>query len=94
MSTHHDDCYATWQVTPPELLVLAGVALWNGLIPSAFTTWAQTYGQAAVSPSAANVLYSSRARAPLDRARSREIWGDRGISRDLRGCIRRGCAAG
>ena len=45
-------------VTPDELLVLGIVALWNGLIPSAFTTWAQTYGQAAVPPSAANVLYS------------------------------------
>ena len=29
-------------------------------VPSAFTTWAQSYGQAAVSPSAANVLYSSQ----------------------------------
>ena len=45
-------------VTSPELATLALVALWNGLIPSAFTTWAQTYGQAAVPPSAANVLYS------------------------------------
>ena len=45
-------------VTSPELRTLALVALWNGLIPSAFTTWAQTYGQAAVPPSAANVLYS------------------------------------
>ena len=45
-------------VSAPELRVLALVALWNGLIPSAFTTWAQTYGQVAVSPSAANVLYS------------------------------------
>ena len=41
-----------------DLAVLAGVALWIGLIPSAFTTWAQSYGQAAVPPSAANVLYS------------------------------------
>ena len=45
-------------MAPAELSTLAIVALWNGLIPSAFTTWAQTYGQAAVSPSAANVLYS------------------------------------
>jgi len=45
-------------VTPAELGVLGLVALWNGLVPSAFTTWAQTYGQAAVPPSAANVLYS------------------------------------
>lgn len=45
-------------VTPDELTILFAVALWNGLIPSAFTTWAQTYGQAAVPPSAANVLYS------------------------------------
>lgn len=44
----------------PEYGVLAAVALWNGLVPSAFTTWAQSYGQAAVSPSAANVLYSSQ----------------------------------
>jgi hypothetical protein len=48
-------------VTPDELTILFAVALWNGLIPSAFTTWAQTYGQAAVPPSAANVLYSFRA---------------------------------
>ena len=45
-------------MTTAELGTLGLVALWNGLIPSAFTTWAQTYGQAAVSPSAANVLYS------------------------------------
>ena len=45
-------------ITPNEGLVLLAVALWNGIVPSAFTTWAQTYGQAAVSPSAANVLYS------------------------------------
>jgi drug/metabolite transporter (DMT)-like permease len=45
-------------ISPPEAQTLLLVMLWNGLIPSAFTTWAQTYGQAAVSPSAANVLYS------------------------------------
>ena len=45
-------------ISPPEVQTLLLVMLWNGLVPSAFTTWAQTYGQAAVSPSAANVLYS------------------------------------
>ena len=45
-------------ISPLEAQTLLLVMLWNGLIPSAFTTWAQTYGQAAVSPSAANVLYS------------------------------------
>ena len=45
-------------LTAPETLTLICVALWNGLVPSAFTTWAQTYGQASVPPSAANVLYS------------------------------------
>jgi len=45
-------------ISTPEVQTLLLVMLWNGLIPSAFTTWAQTYGQAAVSPSAANVLYS------------------------------------
>ena len=45
-------------ISTPEAQTLLLVMLWNGLIPSAFTTWAQTYGQAAVSPSAANVLYS------------------------------------
>lgn len=45
-------------ITTPEAQTLLLVMLWNGLIPSAFTTWAQTYGQAAIAPSAANVLYS------------------------------------
>ena len=45
-------------LTPAEAATLGGVCLWNGLVPSAFTTWAQSYGQSAVSPTAANVLYS------------------------------------
>ena len=44
-------------LTPAEAAT-GGVCLWNGLVPSAFTTWAQSYGQSAVSPTAANVLYS------------------------------------
>ena len=55
-----DDGALGWAgaIAPPEAQTILLVMLWNGLIPSAFTTWAQTYGQAAVSPSAANVLYS------------------------------------
>lgn len=81
-------------MTPAEASTLLFVALWAGLVPSAFTTWAraagskrrdrgggfqatatslsatvlrfpvhtqaQSYGQSAVSPTAANVLYSSQ----------------------------------
>lgn len=43
-----------------ELIVLGLVGLWNGLVPSAFTTWAQSYGQSVVSPTAANLFYSSQ----------------------------------
>jgi len=45
---------------PKELLVLGLVSMWNGLVPSAFTTWAQSYGQSAVSPTAANLFYSTQ----------------------------------
>ena len=44
-------------LTPAEAATLGGVCLWAGWCP-AFTTWAQSYGQSAVSPTAANVLYS------------------------------------
>ena len=40
------------------MLVVLGVVLWNGLVPSAFTVWAQSFGQRVVRPTTANLLYT------------------------------------
>mmetsp|Transcript_4942 Transcript_4942/g.7469 ORF Transcript_4942/g.7469 Transcript_4942/m.7469 type:complete len:177 (-) Transcript_4942:140-670(-) len=43
---------------PKELLVLAAIVGWNGVFVSAATMWAQTYGQARIGPSEANLVYA------------------------------------
>ena len=40
--------------------VLLLTLLWNGIATTAFTTWAQTYGQRSVSPTKANLIYTSQ----------------------------------
>ncbi|CAM9288585.1 unnamed protein product [Discosporangium mesarthrocarpum] len=43
----------------PELILLLGVAVvWNGAVTTAYAMWAQARGQALVSPSEANLVYS------------------------------------
>ncbi|CAM9478114.1 unnamed protein product [Choristocarpus tenellus] len=43
----------------PEVLLVVGlVAVWNGVVTSAYAMWAQTRGQAVVAPSEANLVYS------------------------------------
>lgn len=42
-----------------QIYVLLAV-LWNGAFATALTTWAQTVGQRSVSPTTANLLYSSQ----------------------------------
>lgn len=38
--------------------IVIAVILWNGLIPSAFTVWAQSFGQRVVQPTTANMIYT------------------------------------
>lgn len=39
-------------------IIVLGVVLWNGLVPSAFTVWAQSFGQRVVRPTTANLIYT------------------------------------
>ena len=46
-------------VDAPDAARLAlGIVLWNGVVTTAFPTWAQSFGQARVSAGTAQVLYS------------------------------------
>ena len=44
----------------PSQSLVAFSVVWNGALATALTTWAQTFGQSAVSPTQANILYSSQ----------------------------------
>jgi len=41
-----------------QVVALAAVVLWNGAMTTAFTMWAQSFGQQYVRPSEANLIYS------------------------------------
>jgi len=43
-----------------SLTLLLASCLWNGALPTAFTMWAQAFGQRTVSPTEANLIYSSQ----------------------------------
>ena len=43
---------------PAAAWIVAAVVLWNGLVPSAFTVWAQSFGQRVVQPTTANLIYT------------------------------------
>lgn len=45
---------------PSAAAVAIGIVVWNGLVTTAFPTWAQSYGQAAVSAGTAQVMYTSQ----------------------------------
>ena len=40
--------------------VLATTCIWNGAVTTAYTMWAQTFGQKSVRPTQANLVYSSQ----------------------------------
>merc|ERR1712130_865888 len=40
--------------------LLLWTCAWNGCITTAYTMWAQTFGQQAMSPTKANLIYSSQ----------------------------------
>lgn len=46
--------------TALALPILGLTCLWNGAITTAYTMWAQTFGQQAVSPTKANLVYTSQ----------------------------------
>ena len=41
-----------------ELLILAAATAWTGLVPVAYTIFAQSFGQSRVSPTTANLIYT------------------------------------
>ena len=45
---------------PEAAAVAMGIVVWNGLVTTAFPTWAQSYGQAAVDAGTAQVMYTSQ----------------------------------
>jgi drug/metabolite transporter (DMT)-like permease len=57
--TKYIDVVKSSFVESGQIYVLLAV-LWNGAFATALTTWAQTMGQRSVSPTTANLLYSSQ----------------------------------
>lgn len=57
--TSYIEVLRTSFVESGQIFVLLAV-LWNGAFATALTTWAQTMGQRSVSPTTANLLYSSQ----------------------------------
>jgi drug/metabolite transporter (DMT)-like permease len=45
---------------PSAAALALSIVVWNGLVTTAFPTWAQSYGQAAVSAGTAQVMYTSQ----------------------------------
>lgn len=43
-----------------SISLLLSTCVWNGIFPTAFTMWAQAFGQRSVSPTKANLIYTSQ----------------------------------
>lgn len=51
---------ASGAVTSSEWSAIAGASLWCGAFTCAYTIWAQSFGQRAVRPTSANLIYTSQ----------------------------------
>ncbi len=51
---------ASFASAPAAAAVAVAIVVWNGLVTTAFPTWAQSYGQAVVSAGVASVVYATQ----------------------------------
>lgn len=51
---------ASFRDAPSDAALAMSIVVWNGLVTTAFPTWAQSYGQRAVSAGTAQVMYTSQ----------------------------------
>lgn len=51
---------ASFTSAPAAAATALAIIVWNGLVTTAFPTWAQSYGQAAVSAGTASIVYATQ----------------------------------